>query len=115
MNVSEFVDPVFSSRLCLTLLHTLWQAALPEPFSFINEILQETIDDVLLAATVKEAASALESAKPVPDDESGAAVLGAGVDGFGFSRVAVWTGGAGIVLVISLYARRSRVLAGGNP
>ena len=54
-----------------------WQAALPEPFSFINEILQETIDDVLLAATVKEAASALESAKPVPDDESGAAVLGA--------------------------------------
>ena len=45
----------------------------------------------------------------------GAALLGAGVDGFGFSRVAVWTGGAGIVLVISLYALRSRVLAGNDP
>ena len=45
----------------------------------------------------------------------GAAVLGAGVDGFGFSRVAVWTGGVGIVLVIALYARRSRVLAGSSP
>ncbi|CAI8449885.1 MAG: Uncharacterised protein [Halieaceae bacterium] len=45
----------------------------------------------------------------------GAALLGAGVDGFGFSRVAIWTGGAGIVLVIGLYARRSRVLAGSDP
>ena len=45
----------------------------------------------------------------------GAALLGAGVDGFGFSQVAVWTGGAGIVLVTSLYARRSRVLTGGDP
>ena len=45
----------------------------------------------------------------------GAALLGAGVDGFGFSRVAAWTGGVGVVLVISLYARRSRVLTGGDP
>ena len=45
----------------------------------------------------------------------GAALLGAGVDGFGFSRVAIWTGCAGIVLVIGLYARRSRVLAGTDP
>jgi predicted MFS family arabinose efflux permease len=45
----------------------------------------------------------------------GAASLGAGVDGFGFSQVAVWTGSAGIVLVASLYARRSRVLTGGDP
>ena len=45
----------------------------------------------------------------------GAALLGAGVDGFGFSRVALWTGGVGVVLVISLYARRSRVLAGSDP
>lgn len=45
----------------------------------------------------------------------GAALLGAGVDGFGFSRVAIWTGCAGIVLVIGLYARRSRVLADGDP
>ena len=41
----------------------------------------------------------------------GAALLGAGVDGFGFSRVAIWTGCAGIVLVISFYARRSRAAA----
>ena len=45
----------------------------------------------------------------------GAASLGAGVDGFGFSQVAVWTGSAGIVLVATLYTRRSRVLAGGDP
>ena len=45
----------------------------------------------------------------------GAALLGAGVDGFGFSRVAMWTGGVGVVLVISLYASRSRVLAGSDP
>ena len=45
----------------------------------------------------------------------GAALLGAGVDGFGFSHVAVWTGGVGVVLVISLYARRSRVLVGSDP
>ena len=45
----------------------------------------------------------------------GAALLGAGVDGFGFSHVAVWTGGVGVVLVISLYARHSRVLLGSDP
>ena len=54
-----------------------WQAALPEPFNFLNQILQETLDDVLLELTLKEEVARIENIKPKPDDESGAVVLGA--------------------------------------
>ena len=54
-----------------------WQAALPEPFNFLNQILQETLDDVLLEITLKEEVARIENMKPKPDDESGAVVLGA--------------------------------------
>ena len=50
-----------------------WQAALPEPFNFLNQILHEVIDDVLLTASVQEAVKKEADSKPVPDDESGAA------------------------------------------
>ena len=54
-----------------------WQAVLPEPFNFLNQILQETLDDVLLELTLKEEVARIENIKPKADDESGAVVLGA--------------------------------------
>jgi len=45
----------------------------------------------------------------------GAALLGAGVDGFGFSRVSLVAGAVGVCLVAGLYARRSDVLTSDNP
>ena len=52
-----------------------WQAALPEPFKMLDEILQDIIDDVLVQAHVREHAARLEHATPLADDEEGAAVL----------------------------------------
>ena len=54
-----------------------WQAALPEPFSFLNEILHETIDDVMLRLHIKEEIAQLEDAKAVPDSEEGVTAVGA--------------------------------------
>ena len=54
-----------------------WQAPLPEPFNFLNELLHGIIDDVLLTASVTEAAAKAADQKPVPDEEGAAALLSA--------------------------------------
>ena len=53
-----------------------WQACLPEPFNFLNEILNEVIDDVLLTAHVTEAAAKAADSRPVPDSEDGVVEIG---------------------------------------
>jgi hypothetical protein len=51
-----------------------WQAVLPEPFAFLDSLLHEIIDDVLLTATITEHANA--DTKPKPDSEEDAALIG---------------------------------------